>query len=60
MGSRNSFADDVLYRGNFSFLNAAGESLPAALALPSSTLNGLSSLLLLSQPPTGGIRQDGK
>lgn len=36
MGSRKCLEDNVLYRGNF-FLNAAGEGVPAALALLSST-----------------------
>lgn len=60
MGSRNCLEDNALCRGNLSFLNAAGEGLPAAVALPSCTLKCLSSLLLLTQPPTGGIRWDGK
>lgn len=59
MGSRKCLEDNVLYRGNF-FLNAAGEGVPAALALLSSTLKFLSSLLLLSQPHSGGIRWDGR
>lgn len=54
MGSRNCLEYNVLCRGNFSSRNAAGEGLPVALVLPSSTLKCLSSLLLLSHHPLVG------